>query len=341
MGDVLHTLPAARSLRKAYPNAFIAWLVEEKCQDLLHGNADIDAIITVRLKHWRKRWNLTNFRALTDALGRLRQHKFDYALDFQGLLKTAALSLLCGARTRIGFHASECREPLSAWCMNRRAPRTGAQTHVVEKNLALLAQVGVRDTVREFPLNIPAEAESHIVGYCKSRPELTAQPIVAINPGVGFRSKRWDLKKFAQLADRISAELACNILLTWGPGEEHLVRAIGDGMTRPHWLAPPTSVHQSAALFRRLALLVSCDTGPMHLCSALDVPTVSLFGPTDPARNGPFGANHRVVTKPQPCSFCYKRTCPTENECMREISVDMVFDAVKKNLAAQVQTPAT
>jgi ADP-heptose:LPS heptosyltransferase len=160
--------------------------------------------------------------------------------------------------------------------------------------------------------------------YCYTLPNL--------NP-----TKQWDLARFAQLGDRISGDFGYNILLAWGPGEEEKIKFIASRMTRRHWIAPPTSVHQSIALFRNISLFISCDTGPLHLCSVMGIPTVSIFGPTDPVRNGPFGTNHEVVFKKQTCSFCYKRQCPLNNECMDEVTVEDVFQAVKKSISNHVK----
>lgn len=328
LGDVVHTLPVSRTLRENYPHAFIAWVVEERVQDVLRGNPDVDELIVVRTKYWRRRWNLETFREIGAIFRRIRGLSFDYVFDFQGLLKSGVIAFLSGAPNRIGFHRRDCREFLNTLFINRKAPYIGKKTHVVDKNLFLLKAVGIQRFHKQFPINIPPH--DVIENFFEDNPELSQNPIVAINPGVGFKTKQWKLRRFAELADRIAGELECHILFTWGPGEKEKIDFIGSQMTQRFWVAPPTTVAQSATLYRRLQLFVGCDTGPLHLCAALGIPTVSLFGPTDPARNGPFGNGHQVVYNTLPCSFCYKRKCPTHNECMEEIQVESVFAPVKK-----------
>ena len=341
LGDIVHTLPVLRTLRENRPNAFIAWIVEEKVRDVLYGNPDLDELIVVRTKYWRRNGSFETLREVRNVVRRLRGHSFDVAFDFQGLLKSGVIARLSGARQRIGFHREDCRERLNVLFTNRKAPRIGKPIHVVDKNLALLKMIGIGRFHKQFPLRVPGAAEAYIENFFQDNPELAANPVVAINPGVGFQTKQWELQRFAELADRIAGELHCNPLFTWGPGERNMIAEITAQTTRRFWLAPPTDVHQSIALYRRLQLFVGGDTGPLHLCAALGIPTVSLFGPTDPARNGPCGDGHRVVCKPLPCSFCYKRKCPTDNECMKEITVEEVFEPIRETLYNHQQTPAS
>ncbi|MBI4389493.1 MAG: lipopolysaccharide heptosyltransferase I [Nitrospinae bacterium] len=340
LGDVVHGLPFLRTLRVNFPAAHIAWAVEEKCKDVLYQNPDLDELIVVRSKKWRKDLGRQSLGELLDFVRLLRQRRFDAVFDLQGLIKSGLIAFLSRAPLRVGFHPRDCRERLNAWFTNRKGAFAGKGRHVVDKNLSLLNAVGARSFVKEFPLAVPAEAEAYIADYFKNNPDLAAGPLAAVNPGAGFQTKRWDLKRFAQLADRIAGELGCNVLLTWGPGEEDLVKAISANMRQNHRIAPPTGIHQSIALLRRMHLFVSCDTGPLHLCAALNVPTVSIFGPTDPARNGPYGNNHETVYKSLPCSFRYKRKCPTHNECMDQVTVDQAFAAVRKSFSIHVKVLA-
>lgn len=340
LGDIVHTLPVLRTLRENYPDAFIAWIVEEKVKAVLYGNPDLDELIVVRTKHWRRNGSIETLREIGGAVRRLRGHAFDVAFDFQGLLKSGVIARLSGARRRIGFHREDCRERLNVLFTNRKAPRIGKPIHVVDKNLALLKTLGIDRVHKQFPVRVPGTADEYIETFFEANPELAAGPVVAINPGVGFQTKRWEPRRFAELADRIAGELHGNPLFTWGPGERDMIEEITSQMSQRFWVAPPTDVHQSIALYRRLQLFVGCDTGPLHLCAVLGIPTVSLFGPTDPARNGPCGEGHRVVCKPLPCSFCYKRKCPTDNECMKEITVEEVFEPVRETLYNHQRTPA-
>lgn len=341
LGDIVHTLPVLRTLRENYPKAFIAWVVEEKVKDVLYRNPDLDELIVVRTKYWRRHWSFQTFGEIRQVIRRIRGFSFDTVFDFQGLFKSGVIAFLTGAPNRIGFHRADCRELLNILFINRKAPYVGKKAHVVEKNLALLKTIGVEKFHYQFPIEIPGEADGYIEAFLKNNPELIENPVIAINPGVGFKTKRWKLERFAELADRIAGELGHHIIFTWGPGEKKTIDAITSRMSQRFWVAPPTTVHQSMALYRHLNLFIGCDTGPLHLCAAMGVPTVSIFGPTDPVRNGPYGCGHEVVYKTLPCSFCYKRKCPTKNECMEEVQVEEVFERVKKNIYNLENVPAS
>jgi heptosyltransferase I len=339
LGDVVHTLPIAATIRKSLPDAYIAWMVEERFQDLLNGNPDIDQIIPIRTKVWRKNWNGQSLKEILDTVKTLRQHKFDLVLDLHGLLKSGIIARLSGARTRTGFHRNNCKEKISALFTNQKSPYMAGGIHVVDMYLTLLqTALGTIDETKNFPLQITEETDKKGAHFFNEN--LAQQPVIGINPGAGFESKQWELTRFAELADRISAELGYSILLTWGPGEEFKVQQIAAHMTQKNWIAPPTTILESIALYKRMALLVSCDSGPLHLAAAVGVPTVSIFGPTDPMRNGAYGVNHEAVYKMLPCSFCWKKTCPLgTKECMQQVTVDEMFQAVRDHQKIKNQMP--
>ncbi len=335
LGDVLHALPALALLRANHPSAFIAWLVEEPYKGLLYNNPDIDEVITIRTRYWRKNWTLKTLSEIRDAIARLRKHRFDVAFDLQGLIKTGLIAFLSGAALRLGLNRKNCREPLNALFTNKKASFVGKGTNIVDINLNLIRLAGGDEPVPQpHRLEVPEEIQVKVDGFFRENPALSAKPIVAINPGAGFPTKLWKMDRFANLADRIAREQGLNILLAWGPDEKPMAEKIADLMTEKSWIAPKTSIQESIALFRPAVLMISCDSGPLHLCAAMGIPTVSIFGPTDPARNGPYGSNHQVVCKEQPCSFCWKKSCGIEtHDCMEQIEVDEVFQAVKNSVS--------
>ncbi len=328
LGDIIHTLPVLRALRENQPSAYIAWMVEERHIDLLEGNPYLDEIIIVRTKAWRKNWSLETLGEIRQTIQQMRQSQFDTVLDLHGLLKTGIIAALSGADRRIGFPRKLCKETISAWFTNVKGPRTGIGTHVVELNHSLAKLAGAGD-LSQAPLTfqISTAAEEKIDEFMQS---LSDKPRVAINPGAGFESKQWDPIRFANLADKIVHDLDYEIILTWGPGEESKVATIAEKMEQSSVIAPATTIRESLELYKRLDLMISCDSGPLHMCAGLGVPTVSIFGPTDPERNGAYGSNHEVVCKKLPCSYCWKRVCPLgTRECMDSVQVDEVFKAVK------------
>ncbi len=332
LGDVVHALPALRTLRANHPKAHIAWLIEERYRDLLKDNPDLDAVIAVRTKAWRKKFNLKTLREIRAALREIRGAQFDVVFDLQGLIKSGVISWLSGAKRRIGFHKSDCKEAANTWFNNEQAAAISKETHVVERYQQLILMAGGDKPDAALPVfAVPPEDQKRIEAFYEANTEFSRRPIAAINPGAGFPSKLWQPERFAVLADRMVNELGVSILFTWGPGEKDKVERIAEKMQAPCRLAPETSILESIALYRQLSLMVSCDSGPLHLCAALGIPTVALFGPTDPARNGPYGNPHATVVKRLSCSFCWKKTCPLEtHECMESISVDDVFQAVER-----------
>jgi 3-deoxy-D-manno-octulosonic-acid transferase/heptosyltransferase-1 len=321
LGDVIHALPALRTLRQLYPKAHIAWIVEEKCKDLLYNNPDLDELIVVRIRHWRRHWNLQSWREFKASLKQIRG-RFDLVIDMQGLIKTGVIAFLTQAPRIVGFDKHDCRERPNAWFTHERIPFMGKKVHVVDQYLSMIKALGAETVSGEFPLIVPEAAEAHIEAYWKANPELSAKPVVAVHHGVGFPTKRWPIERFAQLGDRITRELRFNVLFTWGPGEEEAVKKLSSLMKEKHWVSPKNSMHESIAMLKRMSLCIGCDTGPMHLSAAQGVPTVTLFGPTNPVL--------------QPCSFCHKHSCPTQIECMTAITVDDVFAAVQKSVQDHV-----
>ena len=331
LGDVVHALPTAHTLRRECPEAFIAWVIEERYQELLHDNPDIDEVIPIRTKFWRKNWNWETLKEILQKIKSLRKHKFDMAFDFHGLIKSGLIAMISGARIKVGFHRKNCKEKISSVFTNKKGPYIGNVIHVVDIYLTLVqSALSTQKQVKQFPL--PSIPSPKVDDFFQNNSELTDKPIIGINSGAGFESKLWDLERFAKLADRIAVEMNCSILLTWGPGEEHKTKKIAASMKQKCWIAPPTNIKESISLYKYLTLLVSCDSGPLHLCAALGIPTVSLFGPTDPLRNGAYGLHHGTVYKLLSCSFCWKRKCPLgTNECMKQMTVDEVFEAVRSN----------
>ncbi|MBC8285557.1 MAG: lipopolysaccharide heptosyltransferase I [Nitrospinae bacterium] len=336
LGDVVHTLPVPRTLRQEYPDAYIAWIIEERYRELLNSNPDIDEVISIRTKIWRKNWNRETLGEILQTIKTLRSKKFDVVFDLHGLIKSGVIALLSGARVKVGFHKKNCKEKISSIFTNKKGPYMAGGIHVVDMYLTLVqTALGIQNELKQFPL--PETQEKKVEDFFQNHPDLTAKPIIGINPGAGFESKLWELERFAQLADRITNEMDCSILLTWGPGEEQKAQQIAASMQQKSWVAPATSIQESIGLYKHLKLLVSCDSGPLHLCAALGVPTVSLFGPTDPVRNGAYGLNHDTVYKMLSCSFCWKRKCPLgTRECMKQVTVDEVFEMVRSNQAKKI-----
>jgi heptosyltransferase-1 len=329
LGDIIHTLPAFQSLRSSFPEARIDWLVESRLAFFLNAVDGIDGILPVdthairvrplRREAWRRLW--TPMRAA-------RTRRYDVAIDFQGLLKTAILSLLSGAATRIGFSKALVRERPAHWLYHRTAPRPAAQEHIVRLNLLLAETAGARPGEWGAPLKA-IDSDTKAIESLLRQEQLSEY--IVINPGGGWPTKRWNPVSYGTLAARIQHEMKFRVVVTTGPGEEHLYSVIAGKCPE----MPPVHLRvpflQLIPLFRKARLIVSGDTGPLHLACALGTPVVGLLGPTSPTRNGPWSENDEVVVRHLPCSYCNGRSCPASTECM-DIPVAEVFAAVARRL---------
>lgn len=298
LGDVVHALPVAAALRAAKPEARLTWIVERREAALLRGNPALDAILPVDTRGWRRARGPRALAAVAGALTALRRYlrsaRFDAALDLQGLIKSGVLTAATGAPLRIGFAAAHCREPLSALFTNRRVAPPPAARHVVDRYLALLHPLGIRDAPAEFHVPTDAAAEARVEAFFAAAGLKARDRVVVLNPGAGRGDKRWPVAGFRALAARLADEAGAHVLALWGPQELPWAREIVAGARRAV-LAPPTDLGELIAVLRRASVVVGGDTGPLHLAAALGAPCVGLYGPTAAERNGPYGRGHRAL----------------------------------------------
>ncbi|MGH7321897.1 MAG: glycosyltransferase family 9 protein, partial [Candidatus Rokuibacteriota bacterium] len=285
------------------PRAELTWLVERREHAILVGNPDIDHVVPVDTRLWRREFRQPG-GARTVALKvrglvrRLRAGHFDVALDLQGLWKSGVITALTRAPVRIGFALGACREFANTLFTNHRVSVPSGAIHVVEENLALLSVLGMsRESVGAPALPIPADpvAESIIGRYLEEQGIKPETALIALNPGAGGDAKRWTVEAYRRLGDELTSRLGARAILCWGPGEEPLARAIGHGMRTAPLIPPPTSIPEMVAVLRRTSLVAGGDTGPIHVAAALGVPTVGLYGPTQARRNGPYGPRTATV----------------------------------------------
>lgn len=335
IGDVIHTLPALNAIRAHYPDAHITWLVEKAASDLVMGHRTLDRVIVSHRKQWLHRLKGPGRRKVWGEVKQfwhdLRDTRYDMVFDFQCLLKSAIPVWLARGGRKIGFDKGMQHQEHSYLFLNERIPPVDMEIHALTRGLMLLDAIGIPSdsVVYDVPF---AENDTHLVRSLLFSSGIDGnRPIVAINPVALWETKLWLNDRFAQLADRMAKEFNVDVVFTGGPGDEDVIRNIQAMMTVPCAdLSGRTTLPMLAALYDQAALLVTTDTGPMHLAAAVDTPVVALFGPTAPWRTGPFGQGHRIVRTAPPCSPCFKRQCD-ENQCrcMRDISVDHVLAAVR------------
>jgi heptosyltransferase-1 len=294
LGDVVHTLPVAATLRARQSGARITWAVERREAAVLAGHPALDEIITVDTRGWRGLGQLAAAaRGVRSLASRLAGARFDVVIDLQSLIKSGVLVGMTRASQRVGFAARDCREPLSALFTNRRVARPVGR-HVVEQYLALLEPLALGPPVLEFRLPSDPAAEAGADAFFVAAGLKPRDRVVVLNPGAGRPDKRWPPDRFGALARRLADESVARAVVVWGPGEETAARAITQGAGGRVAMAPPTDLLQLIALLRRASVVVAGDTGPLHLAAALGRPCVGIYGPTSRQRNGPYGVGHRT-----------------------------------------------
>lgn len=304
LGDVVHALPVAATLKAARPDASLTWIVERREAAVLRDHPALDAVVEVDTRRWRRARSPRDLVAaaadIRAARRRLRAGRFDVAIDLQGLIKSGILTAATGAPRRIGFDRKWRREPVAGLFTNLCVVPP-AERHVVEHYLALLRPLGISAPRLEFRLPSVAAAEARVDEWLTTAGFKPRQRLVVLNPGAGRADKRWPIPRFTELAARLGHDAGAHVVVAWGPGEEAAARAIvegADGAGPRALLAPPTDLHELIALLRRASVLVAADTGPLHIAAAAGTPCVGLYGPTAAARNGPYGAGHVALSAP-------------------------------------------
>jgi len=340
MGDVIHTLPAVHVLRDAFPQAHIGWLIEERWSELLCAPGAsrrgprsalrplVDEVHTVNLKAWgRSPFSLSTLQRAATVWNDVRGARYGLAVDLQGAMRSALLARF--SRARVVYGAAEPREsPASLWYTRKVIARG---RHVVEQNLSVAQAVFERELASRPPdisCDFPRDpqAEERIVHRLA---ELGIGNFAVLNPGAGWGAKRWPAERYGEVARKL-AEQGVQSILNYGPGEEELVRAaeVASGGTAK---AMTCTISQLIALTRRARLFIGGDTGPLHLAAALQVPVVAIFGPTDPARNGPYGARSIVLRSPESVTSHARRAAADEG--LLSIGCEAVLAAASNLLA--------
>lgn len=322
IGDVLHGVPVAVALRRAFPEARIGWAIEGRAADVLADHPAVDHVFRLP-RGWLKSpsavWSL-----------RRQFHSFapDVTIDLQGLLKSGVASWLSGARMRIGFAQPASRE--HAWLAYTNRVRPVA-THVVDRNCDLLVSLGIRESRPTFDMPRWPVSRARVLQWVAGL-GLGEVPVL-INPGAGWASKRWPADRFAAVARGLHQRHGLRSLVVWGGNAElkaaEQIVAESDGAAL---LAPATSLQDLGELCRLARMMISSDTGPLHLAAAVGTPCVGLFGPVPASRNGPYGRQHICVEPPAEARPSWDDR-KTDTVSMAAIDVDRVIDAAESLLS--------
>jgi len=331
IGDVIHTLPALNAIRSHYPNAHITWLVEEAAASLVEGHEALDRVLVSKRKRWMKGLRRSSFFSTLSEIYRfikaLRDIDYDMILDFQALLKSGVLIALARGQRKIGFGKGLEHMEHSYIFLNERIPAVDMEIHALSRGMMLIDALGIPSNTVEYKLPVSNHDHEKVDDLMKTYGILGTKPIVAINPVAKWETKLWANKKFSQLADILIDRYDAKIVFTGSPDDGPTIQDIMTTMKGSAVnLAGHTTLKMLAALYQKVAFVISTDTGPMHMAAAVGTPVVALFGPTAPWRTGPYGSDHQVIQAGLECRPCFKRKCETK-ECMKLISVEQVLDA--------------
>ena len=298
MGDIIHALPAVASLKYSFPHSYLAWIIDRKWTALLESNPFVDEVIAV---------DSSSLPGVLQARKQVGSRRYDFAVDFQGLTKSAAIASRSRADRIYGFHYRDLREKIAGLFYSH--PIKPAASHMVDRCLDLAAGAGATSIVRSFPLPL-------------GRPEdrLPEDPFVLACPLAGWPAKQWPLEYYQKLGESLLRDTGLRLVLN-GPPESGF----------PHITGIPGLIDAT----RRAVAVVGTDSGPLHLAAALGKPGVAIYGPTDPARNGPYAGTIDVLRDPAAVTS-YKRRRAIDPS-MWNITPEMVLERLKSQLLCRAR----
>jgi len=329
IGDIVLTMPTLVALRRGFPDAYIAWMVDNRFREIIEGHDCLDEVIPVpRYRHGAPVYFL---RETIRSIRVLRQRKFDMTIDTHGLLKSSALCLLSGAPRRIGF--DDERREFNCLCTNERAPGN-PDIHAVDRYLMMAKYLNCPTKPIEFRLPIAEASQNWANRFIEENHPAGDQPLVGLNLSAGQPHRRWPTQYFARLAEALYHDEQAHSILLGAPGDRKLSESVQQQLTVPTIDAVgQTTLGQLPALIQRCDVVVSADSGPMHIAVAVGVPTVALFGPSFPHLTGPYGDNNIVLWSKPECA-CWRKPRCRDYHCMREITVSSAHEAVHQLLEA-------
>lgn len=327
LGDVIHALPVAAALKANVPYADIDWVIGSGYEELLDGNPAVNRKI---IFNRRLLQGGNGFRNLSNFVGELRRERYDLVIDLQGLLRSALMAFACRSGARLGF--ANAREG-APFFYTERVAVPDLSIHAVDRYLLALKSVGIEDPgAPKFDIVLEERNDNEAISLLKEFGIDEGEGFAVIAPSARWLTKRWPAERFIELANRINGTRLKTVFVGT-KGEETVLAEHIDKLILKNLAFGRTSIKGLAALLKRARLLVTNDSGPMHIAAAVGTPVAAIFGPTDPVRTGPYGRFHRVITAGVECAPCLKREC-ADVKCLTGLSIDAVFDEVNAMLLA-------
>ncbi|MFA5389281.1 MAG: glycosyltransferase family 9 protein [Candidatus Omnitrophota bacterium] len=360
IGDVLFSTPLVSSIRKAYPDCYIAYICNLKTRDILTTNPAINEVIVFERDEYRNLWKKSKRAAIKKFLGfwkEIKKRKFDIVFDLSLGKEYAFFCWRSGIKDRRGFdYKGRGRflnhkiafdgfndKPVAEYYLDLLGSRLSAYGGSLEQYSSSGVLSEAKDEVEKHKtVLITTDEDKAFVDNFLTRSGIkNGDILVGIAPGGGMSfgkekqgRRRWPAGKFAELSDRIIEKYNVKLVLIWGPGEEGLIKEITDKMKTKPVIAPKTTIRETAALMKKCKLVVSNDGGMLQIAVSQGIPTISIYGPTDAKVYGPYPKSEKniVITSDIDCRPCYKKFKLPEcdnKKCLEDISVDEVFKNIK------------
>lgn len=325
LGDIVHTLPVVSAIKTQWPGVHLTWVVKRQWAELVRRVAGVDRVWPINdgAVNWLKQgWAL-------------RSERFDVAIDLQGLFRSGVMAWLSGVPFRIGF--ANGREG-SSWFYTTPVPVPTLEMHAVDRYLLVAEAMGARvPGAPQFRFNLRDEDRTFVRNILFEKGLSIDQPWVVMNVSARWTTKRWPLSFFAKVLDRLHEEGRGPVVVIGSAEDRCDVDALRAVTTTSFIdLAGTVPLGCLPALLSKAGVMITNDSGPMHIAAAVGVPVVALFGPTSAVRTGPYGTGHRVLTGSVPCRPCFSRVCRhvPELECLHSLTPDNVAEIVRDLLAA-------
>ena len=322
IGDVVHALPVLNLLRRRWPGAHLSWLVTPACAGLLEGHPLIDEVILFERGRFARGWRDPKSAMGLHAFMRgLRRRKFDLVIDLQGLFRSGWMTFRTRAPIRVGF--ANARE-LAHLFYTHRVDIGSREQHAIDRYLKVAAALGCDDGPVEFPFHITDDDRRHIDTLLGE-----VERYAVLLPGTNWQTKRWPIERYRSLVAPLRDRFGLASVVAGSPAEAPLGEQVAGGIN----LAGKTTLRQLVALLQRADLVIANDSGPMHIAAALNRPMVTLFGPTNPIRTGPYRRDDTVLRLDLPCSPCYSRQC-SHQSCLQWLGIEAVLELAEAQMSA-------
>jgi len=333
LGDVVHTVPLVHAIKRCRPDCVIGWIVQQSFRPVIQHDPAVDEIIPISIPSTSEpaasgsSWLaalVATIRTVRTLRTRFKAVPYDLALDLHASFRSGLLALANPSGRRIGF--ADAKE-LNTWFQHTTLSADAKKPHAVDKNMAFADFLGCPPKPEDYRLVTGREAQQKVAEFLKAEGINESDRLVYANPAARWKTKLWTIHAWAELADLLTQRVGALVIFGGGPGDRALIREITGGMKQ---LSIPAAgrlaLDEAIALIERCGVYVGVDSGPMHVAAFVGTPVVALFGPTDPAKVGPYGDGHRVIRLEElDCLACRKRSC-LERRCLEDLPASRVFE---------------